>query len=293
MCHSGLGLVYYDRQKYMEASQEFEEAVKLEGEPDPVDQYLLGNSLIAAKQYSQAITALEACAKPGRANGSRVQEGSRQRQEQSRCAAQAVSTTMVASAQEMLESLLGHRFDRPDWLERALTPQFVDWRRMRRRPGEPEADDNEKLEFLGDAVLALVVSESLLASFPAWREGELSKARATLVNSGALAEAARRLRPWRASPAWGAAKKRPADAKRRHCSRTPMRPWVAALFLDAGASGGAAVYRALLALRGRLRKQAERLGGPTINRICRRLLQAKGWPRGVLSGGERNGPGPP
>jgi tetratricopeptide (TPR) repeat protein len=65
MCHSGLGLVYYDRQKYMEASQEFEEAVKLEGEPDPVDQYLLGNSLIAAKQYSQAITALEACAKPG------------------------------------------------------------------------------------------------------------------------------------------------------------------------------------------------------------------------------------
>lgn len=65
MCHSGLGLVDYDRQKYTEATQEFEEAVKLEGEPDPVDQYLLGNSFMAAKQYGQAVTALEACAKPG------------------------------------------------------------------------------------------------------------------------------------------------------------------------------------------------------------------------------------
>jgi tetratricopeptide (TPR) repeat protein len=65
MCHSGLGLVYYDRTKYMEASQEFEEAVKLEGEPDPVDQYLLGNSLMSAKQFTQAITVLEDCAKPG------------------------------------------------------------------------------------------------------------------------------------------------------------------------------------------------------------------------------------
>ncbi|MGH9591442.1 MAG: hypothetical protein ACRD5L_00015, partial [Bryobacteraceae bacterium] len=63
MCHSGLGLVDYDRQKFVEATQEFTEALKLESDPDPVDQYLLGLSLMGAKQYSQAVTVLDACSK--------------------------------------------------------------------------------------------------------------------------------------------------------------------------------------------------------------------------------------
>ncbi len=63
MCHSGLGLVDYDQGKFTEAIQEFSEAIKLERDPDPVDQYLLGVSFSATKDYANASTSLEACSK--------------------------------------------------------------------------------------------------------------------------------------------------------------------------------------------------------------------------------------
>lgn len=56
-----------------------------------------------------------------------------------------------------------------------------------------EIRDNERLEFLGDAVLDLLASEYLVAKFPEWSEGQLSRSRAYLVNAQALVEAARRL----------------------------------------------------------------------------------------------------
>jgi ribonuclease-3 len=51
---------------------------------------------------------------------------------------------------------------------------------------------NERLEFLGDAVLELVVSEYLYRRHPDWDEGQLTETRATLVREATLAEAARR-----------------------------------------------------------------------------------------------------
>lgn len=54
--------------------------------------------------------------------------------------------------------------------------------------------DNERLEFLGDAVLELLAREYLLESFPGWSEGQLSKSRARLVNAHSLEDAARRIR---------------------------------------------------------------------------------------------------
>ena len=53
--------------------------------------------------------------------------------------------------------------------------------------------DNEKLEFLGDAVIDLVVSSFLLAHFPHFDEGILSKIRASLVRKETLAHVARRI----------------------------------------------------------------------------------------------------
>ena len=53
--------------------------------------------------------------------------------------------------------------------------------------------DNERLEFLGDAVLELLAREYLLESFPDWSEGQLSKSRAGLVNAHSLEDAARRI----------------------------------------------------------------------------------------------------
>jgi ribonuclease-3 len=57
----------------------------------------------------------------------------------------------------------------------------------------PADRDNERLEFLGDAVLDFAVSDHLYELFPSASEGELSKRRAALVNERTLAELARRL----------------------------------------------------------------------------------------------------
>src|SRR3989441_6875568 len=96
-----------------------------------------------------------------------------------------------------LEERLGYKFSARELLERALThssavPEL-------RAAGAELADnpllprDNERLEFLGDAVLELLASEYLLANFPEWSEGQLSKSRARLVNAGSLETAGRRL----------------------------------------------------------------------------------------------------
>lgn len=84
----------------------------------------------------------------------------------------------MVEAADWLRECLGHAPARPELLERALT----------HRSCGPE--HNERLEFLGDAVLALVVSERLVADFPQATEGELSRRRASLVSGttlGALA----------------------------------------------------------------------------------------------------------
>jgi ribonuclease-3 len=87
-----------------------------------------------------------------------------------------------------LQQVLGHRFRRPELLERALTHSSALGERAR-----AAERDNERLEYLGDAVLGLLVSEYLIDTFPDWTEGQLSKGRARLVNSASLYEAARRL----------------------------------------------------------------------------------------------------
>lgn len=57
----------------------------------------------------------------------------------------------------------------------------------------PGYDSNERLEFLGDAVLGLAVTDHVYRAYPALPEGELAKVRASLVNSAALAELASEL----------------------------------------------------------------------------------------------------
>src|SRR5580700_357885 len=52
------------------------------------------------------------------------------------------------------------------------------------------AASNERLEFLGDAVLGLVVTDYLFRTYPSLPEGELAKVRASVVNSATLAEVA-------------------------------------------------------------------------------------------------------
>ncbi|MBO2520275.1 MAG: ribonuclease III [Firmicutes bacterium] len=72
-------------------------------------------------------------------------------------------------------------------LERALTHSSYAHEEGRAR------EDNERLEFMGDAVVQLAVTERLYQQFPDRREGELAKMRASVVCAESLAEAARRL----------------------------------------------------------------------------------------------------
>ncbi len=89
---------------------------------------------------------------------------------------------MSADPRVLVQALLGQGGRlRPELLERALT---------HRSAGR---NNNERLEFLGDAALGLVMAEALCARFPDADEGELSRRRAALVNKDSLAEAARML----------------------------------------------------------------------------------------------------
>jgi ribonuclease-3 len=86
------------------------------------------------------------------------------------------------------EAVIGYAFRQPRLLDEALTHKSH-VNEIRQRNGA----HNERLEFLGDAVLSLVISEHLAARFPASPEGELSKLKAALVSEPSLARAARRL----------------------------------------------------------------------------------------------------
>jgi len=86
---------------------------------------------------------------------------------------------------DSLEQRLGYQYKDRSLLERALTHRSVLAARERL--------DYERLEFLGDAVLDLTVAHLLSVRHPNAREGDLSKMRAALVNTAALAEIAKRL----------------------------------------------------------------------------------------------------
>lgn len=87
-----------------------------------------------------------------------------------------------------LEKALGYHFRDPHLLDDALRHRSY----VNEHPQEGTTD-NERLEFLGDAVLNLVVSHMLMRQAPELTEGELSRTRAHLVNESCLAEVARGL----------------------------------------------------------------------------------------------------
>lgn len=85
-----------------------------------------------------------------------------------------------------LAERLGHRFADPSLLFQALSHRS--W------CGEQGVEQsNERLEYLGDAVLGLVVAEHAYLSFPHLAEGQLAKIRSGVVNAAALAEVAEEL----------------------------------------------------------------------------------------------------
>jgi ribonuclease-3 len=90
-----------------------------------------------------------------------------------------------------LESALGAPFENRDLLEEALRHSSYTHERITR--DGVRLSNNERLEFLGDSVLGLVVAHALFDAKPEWREGELSRALHALVEGRSLARLAQTL----------------------------------------------------------------------------------------------------
>ncbi len=148
---------------------------------------------------------------------------------------------------ESLTDALGHAFEDQRLLERALThTSFVN--ELTQVEGSGESLDNERLEFLGDAVLELVVSEWLFERFPDVSEGDLTQRRAAIVNAEALAEVGRTLGLGELLRV-GVGEERSGGRRRSSNLADAVEALLGALFLDGGYGAAQAAVRAIFAER--------------------------------------------
>jgi len=120
-----------------------------------------------------------------------------------------------------LETKIGYQFSDPTLLESALRHRSIGSRH------------NERLEFLGDSVLGLAVSEALFQRYPEASEGELTHLRARLVRQATLAEVARRIdlgSVLQLGPSAG----RSGGSDRASILADALEAVIAAVFLDTG-----------------------------------------------------------
>jgi ribonuclease III len=139
-----------------------------------------------------------------------------------------MTSTAQPSAYAILEQKLGYSFHDASLCETALTHKS--WMNETHETGRL---DNERLEFLGDAVLALVTSDLLMKRFPAQPEGELSKARAAIVNEGGLAQVAEIL----SLGQWiflGRGEEQAGGRKKRSLLANTFEALLGAIYLDGG-----------------------------------------------------------
>jgi ribonuclease-3 len=134
------------------------------------------------------------------------------------------------------QARVGHRFRRPELLGQALT------HRSAADPRRAQLDSNERLEFLGDRVLALLITEWLVERFPEEREGDLGKRLATLVARDSLAKVAEQLdlaQVLRVPPSEGRAGLR----ERANVVADAVEALLGAIYLDAGLEAARALVR--------------------------------------------------
>ena len=144
-----------------------------------------------------------------------------------------------------LELALGHTFVRPELLLHALTHRSQAYELAMEGTGKPDEGvqrgDNERLEFLGDAVLGVVVAEALFQAHPDWQEGELTRMRAQLVSRRHMAEVALAIGLGE-HLLLGKGEERSGGRKKVAILANAMEAVIAAMYLDAelnGKTGGA------------------------------------------------------
>ena len=177
---------------------------------------------------------------------------------------------MAAIEIEELESLLGHSFREPRWLVQALMHSS----RLPERVAEEPAESNENLEFLGDAVLELVVSDELVRSFPDWSEGRLSKSRARLVNATAISHSAQRLGVGKYLRL-GRGEEKTGGRNKPALLADVYEALIAAIYLDGGLEAARVFVKRTLAEEG-IAIEAERIGHTDHKSALQEFLQSHG-----------------
>ena len=143
---------------------------------------------------------------------------------------------------EELEAIIEYEFKNKEILRTALThSSYANELKARKK----SAECNERLEFLGDSVLSIIVSEYLFERYSSSPEGELTKFRAAVVQSGALASYARRISLGEFLYL-GVGEEKNDGRERQSNLENAFEALLAAIYLDAGAEGKAAVKGFLL-----------------------------------------------
>jgi len=182
-----------------------------------------------------------------------------------------------------LERIVGHSFRDLSLLERAVTHSSA-----AADSAESPQSDNERLEFLGDAVLGMLVSDYLLAAFPAWNEGHLSRGRSRLVNSVSLSVAAQRLGLGE-HLRLGKGEEKSGGREKPALLADVFEAVVGAVYLDGGLDPTREfVTRALLVPA--VSAQGELLGRGDYKSELQELLQKNGWPVAQYSVVRSTGP---
>jgi ribonuclease-3 len=155
---------------------------------------------------------------------------------------------LIATRSQLIATI-GYEWQEQGLLDHALT--------HRSYAVEHNTQDNERLEFLGDAVLELVITEKITDAFPEATEGQLSRIRAKLVRTETLAQAAN---GWLLGDSlmMGKGEAASGGAKRSRAMAGTFEAVLGALFVD----GGFHVVRDII--RGVFREQIASIEDPTL-----------------------------
>jgi ribonuclease-3 len=170
-----------------------------------------------------------------------------------------------------LETRLGHRFKRPELLTLALTHRSF-------ANEQGDAENYERLEFLGDAVLGLVASEILYRRHPELPEGELSKLKAHAVSKSALAPYAEQIGIG-AALRLGVGEERSGGRSKMSLLADSLEALFGAVFLDGGLGPAREVVLPMLqAALADAPGERSRAGSGDSKTRLQELAQGRGWP---------------
>lgn len=177
-----------------------------------------------------------------------------------------------------LQNKLGLKFKNLQLLHKALVH-----RSYLNESNEPES--NERLEFLGDAVLEFIVSKELFTTFPNLQEGELTSLRANLVNTDSLALSARELTLGRVIY-MSRGEEKGGGRENNTLLANCFEALIGALFLDQGIGGAEKVIKKFILVR--TQKAMENL--KDAKSLLQEKVQAKGERAPIYKILEQSGP---